>query len=254
MFSDKESENEPAGTFDNFCETQKPTENEIHETIEDIKPIETLNLELKCEFCGYKPRKHAKNQEKALADHIKKCGKKPKETILLNVEPKKQNVVALIQDVEVLKDIGLPLDEQKKKLIEDLEVLKHKFQDITYKPSYSYPETSLETLQRIKNTYIRIISDKAGSSTAFNMIVMGARGMEKITSSLGVADLDGFSSDIRSKDEEILPIIKEMIDLGIIESTAISPEVKLMLVLGNVAVARMERNRIEKNGESAERN
>jgi hypothetical protein len=83
---------------------------------------------------------------------------------------------------------------------------------------------------------------------------MGARGMEKITSSLGVADLDGFSSDIRSKDEEILPIIKEMIDLGIIESTAISPEVKLMLVLGNVAVARMERNRIEKNGESAERN
>lgn len=254
MFTDKENENEPAVSFDEFCETQKPTDNELHEVIEDIKPLETLNLELKCEFCGYKPRKHAKNQEKALNDHIKKCGKKPKETILLNVEPKKQNVVALIQEVETLKDSGLPIDQQKLKLIEDLEVLKHKFKDITYKPSYSYPETSLESLQRIKNTYIRIISDKAGSNTAFNMLVMGARGMEKITNSLGIADLEGFSSDVRDKDEEIIEIIKEMIDLGIIESTAISPEIKLMLVLGNVAVSRMERNRIEKNGESAERN
>ena len=229
--------------FDSFCENQQPSEN-ISAEIEDIKPIEQLNEdELVCKICGYKPRKHCKDKKKALEEHMKKHHP---EINLENNNVKKTHIVDTINDIEEIKDIALPIEEQKKKLIEDITVLQHKFPDITYKPSYSYPETSLESLQRIKNTYVRIISDKAGSSTAFNMLVLGCRGFEKITGSLGVADLQGFSEDVRQKDEEIIEVLKECIDLGIIESTQISPEIKLLMILMNIGVSRMETNKIIK--------
>lgn len=236
--------------FDTFCENQQPSENVTAE-IEEIKPIEALNEDdLVCKICGYKPRKHAKDRKKALEDHMKKHHPE----IYIDKEEKKNHIVETINEIEEIKDIALPIDEQKKKLIEDITVLQHKFPDITYKPSFSYPETSLESLQRIKNTYVRIISDKAGSTTAFNMLVLGCRGFEKITGSLGVADLNGFSEDVRAKDEEIIEVLKECIDLGIIESTQISPEIKLLMILMNIGVSRMEQNKIIKNGGTAVEN
>lgn len=236
--------------FDSFCENQKKEENpnEVSENIEEIKPIENLEEEYVCKYCGYKPRKHCKDKKKALEEHIRKHHPEELNLESNNNNNNKSDIISTINEIEEIKDVALPIDEQKKRLVEDIEVLKHKFPDITYKPSYSYPESSLESLQRIKNTYVRIISDKAGSITAFNMVVLGCRGAEKITGSLGVADLDGFSNDVREKDEEIIPILKEMIDLGIIESTSISPEIRLMMVLMNIGVARMEQNKIIKNG------
>lgn len=236
--------------FDSFCENQQPSEN-ISSEVEDVPNIENLDDEIKCDICGYKPRKHCKDKKKALEDHMKKHHP---EIFLVNKEPKSNNIIDTVNEIQEIKDIALPIDEQKKRLVEDIVVLQHKFPDISYKPSYSYPESSLESLQRIKNTLVRIVSDKAGSITAFNMLVLSCRGAEKITGSLGVADLNGFSQDVQEKDEEIIEILKECIDLGIIESTSVSPEIKLMMVLMNIGVSRMEKNKIIKNGGTAVEN
>jgi len=234
--------------FDQFIENIKEETEETKIESNNLEKIEDLGKEIKCEICGYKPRAHCKDPKKALENHINKHHN------IVNLEPKKQTLVETVAEINNIEDIAIPSDEIKKKLVEDIEILRHKFPDITYNPKYSYPESSVETLERIKNTYIRIISDKAGSTTAFNMLIMASRGLEKITDSFGVADLEGFSGDIMSKQEEIIPILKEMVDLGIIESSALTPEIKLLLVLGNIAVYRMETNRIQKNDEHSGKN
>ena len=68
---------------------------------------------------------------------------------------------------------------------------------------------------------------------------------------LGLGDIQGYSADIAEQKEDFVTVLKEMVDTGVIESTQLSPEVRLGLLLVQVGVQRMEVNRRIKNCDGA---
>ena len=87
------------------------------------------------------------------------------------------------------------------------------------------------------------MSDKSGVDAAFALMLVGCRGAESATSFLGLADISGLSTDVAELREDFLDILREMVDTGVISSTQLSPEVRLGMLLVQVGVHHMERNR-----------
>ncbi len=135
-------------------------------------------------------------------------------------------------------------DEYKKKLCEDLEVLKYKFENvITYRPIFSYPETSINELERQKSLFMRLVNEKASVNAVFESLCFVVRGGEKVTQSLNLVNLSGLTDDLQEKRTEIIEILKELVDTGLIDCCELTPELKLIMLLTNLTIARMEKNR-----------
>ena len=56
------------------------------------------------------------------------------------------------------------------------------------------------------------------------------RGAETATHFLGLGDIQGYAADIAEQKEDFVTVLKEMVDTGVIESTQLSPEVRLGLL------------------------
>ena len=193
-----------------------------------------------CDICGWKPRKHCKDKEKALLTHMKK---KHGEGATQKVTFKEVPVQQVVQDIVDLDFNALNEDAQKQRLVEDLDVLRAKFPDVYKVPIYTYPETPLHTLQRYKNTFQRLISDRISSGVAFNCLVALGKGAERGTAMLGVADLEGYASDLIEKEREIMEILQECIDTNIISVRDIDPSMKLGVLLCNIGINRAAQNK-----------
>ncbi len=135
-------------------------------------------------------------------------------------------------------------DDYKKKLCEDLEVLKYKFENvITYKPQFSYPETSINELERQKSLFMRLVNEKASVNAVFESLLFVVKGGEKVSNSLGLIDINGLTEDLNEKRNEIIEILKELVDTGLIDCCELTPELKLIMLLTNLTIARMEKNK-----------
>jgi len=139
-------------------------------------------------------------------------------------------------------------DEYKKKLCEDLEVLKYKFENvISYKPQFSYPETSINELERQKSLFMRLVNEKASVNAVFESLLFVVKGGEKVSNSLGLIDINGLTEDLQDKRTEIIEILKELVDTGLIDCCELTPELKLIMLLTNLTIARMEKNKCMTN-------
>ena len=137
-------------------------------------------------------------------------------------------------------------EEECAKLFEDIEILRVKFPEIPYTPDVT-PDSSHQALTRAKNTMVRLVSDRSGADAAFALMLVGCKGCESASNLLGLADISGYHADVAEHREDFLVILREMVDTGVIASTQLSPEVRLGLLLVQVGVQRMERNRCSKN-------
>ena len=63
-----------------------------------------------------------------------------------------------------------------------------------------------------------------------------------------MADIEGYSSDIKDNKDEIYPILQNMVDSGTLDVSHLTPELRLGMIMASTLVGRLEKNRIIKNG------
>lgn len=252
--------------FENFVENSKK---DIEVNIEEpeIEVNEIVSLEqldqadgvLCCPYDNYIPRSHCKDKRKAIIRHIKKKHPEKLAEYLRDypeqpkAKPKSQNqkLNTIIEEINDSSKIVESEDERKLKLIGDLDILKAKFPTLYKCPSYSYPESSIEHLERIKNTYTRLINDKLSCKVLFNCLVAVGKGAEQFSDSMNICDLEGYAGNIQENQPEIEECIQELIDSNTID-LEISPEMKLGLCLVNIGIKTAEANKLKKKSISLE--
>ena len=58
--------------------------------------------------------------------------------------------------------------------------------------------------------------------------------------------LDGYTENVEEQKDDIIPILKEMIDLGEIDTSMLTPHLRLMIVMSSIGVKTMEKNNDKK--------
>jgi len=255
-------DNEPL----NLDELNTTAEIEINE-VEEIEPPNDPSppppicedLEFTCDLCDWKVYKNCKDKHRARRNHYK--NKHPEyyaEHFPTRVKkadkqkPQKVNIIEGTADIieqvkSVTTDVGVSEDEQRQKLLDDLAVLKVKFQGVDFNWTHT-PDSSLETLRREKTLFLRIIQDQVCEQSIMRLLVVFGKGAENITSSLNIADLDGYANDIGNAEDELLPIIRELVDTGVINASALTPEMRMAMVMVSLAVSRGEKNKVLRGG------
>ena len=240
---------------------------QLEEQLELDPPIETETVEgesLYCSVCDWKTHAGAKNKYRGLKDHIRK--NHPDEyknlypTKKQNTKNKKQNkpiqkniVLAppkITEEYDKIEDKINDLDEDeiRQKLIGDLDLFKIKFSHIEFGWSYN-STSSVKHLRRQKALFLRVLNDEASTQAVFNMLVVASKGAERLTNISGLADIDGYSNDIKESRSEIYPILQNMVDSGNLDVSHLTPELRLGLIMGSCLVSRLEKNRVNLNGE-----
>ena len=242
--------------FNHFLQESKETES-VDEEVEENNIVSIENLEvsdvLSCPYCGYIPRKHCKNKLKAIQSHIKKHHPDKLNEFLnnnninSNRKVKKENTIEILHQIDESSTIVENEDDKKLKLVQDIDILKMKFPNIYTCPTYSYPESSIDHLKRIKGNYARLINDSLTSKMVFGTVVALGKGAERVTDSLNICDLDGYANNIAENEEELISIIQELMDSDVLDISFITPEIKLAICLLNIGIRTAETNKIKKN-------
>lgn len=200
------------------------TDDNLFENEDEIKNVEDII-------------KSVNEKEEEKKKPKRKYNKKKKEIKIVPTEK-------IVEELEEIQETFMDDDDLKSKLCEDLQILEYKFKDhIKLDLRYSYPETSIKELQRQKSLYLRLINESASVSACFEAMCFGVRGLEKVSNSLDIIDINGLSDDINDKREELCDIIKELVDMGQIQIAELTPEIKLVLLMTNITVRRLEKNR-----------
>jgi len=199
---------------------------------ENIIPQEETHLE-------YKKRLNKKvseftDEEKAhynkLAQKNKRKNEKNEEEIKRNEEEEKLN------------------EEKKVNLYNQLFVLKQKFPDNTGDILIS-KDMNVKTLEEKKSLILQIITQKNSENVVFETLLLCARTGERGMNYFSVDALDGYAENLNESKEDIIPILKEMIDTGEIDCSMMTPQLRLMIVMSSVAVKTIEKNNDKKNSQ-----
>lgn len=257
------------GSFDDFSKELNedkeesvpapPNTIELNSSFDEKKYIEDQilveSIGLNCAFCDWSGHSNAKDKKRGLRNHMRKCSKnpakeqqeipsspvpKPKPKKKMNIEILPPKVEKIIEEVEM---INLSNNEKKEKLIGDLDILKIKFDTIPFHWNYNN-NSSVAHLQRQKALFMRVLNDTAGTQAMFKLLVLGSRAIEKIGDVSNVVDLEGYASDVNSAEDEIYPILKNLVDTGVLSVSHLTPELRLGMVMGSLAISRIEKNKV----------
>jgi len=139
-------------------------------------------------------------------------------------------------------------DEKKINMYNQLFVLKQKFPDNTNEIHID-KDMSLKTLEEKKSLILQIITTKNSESVVFETLLLMARSGERGLNYFGVQALDGYAENVDNQREDIIPILKEMVDLGEIDTSMMTPQLRLMIVMSSVAVKTIEQNNDKKKNQ-----
>lgn len=225
---------------------------EIQETEFNIDNIELVDGEpLKCPFCEWKTHANAKDKKRGLKNHIKKCLHNPKNMDIDNPPPEKTKKVKIDilppkieQNIDEFEMTGLSRDEQKDKLLGDLDILKIKFESIPFNWNYNI-NSSVQHLKRQKALFMRVLNDDMGTRAMFKLLVIGSKAVEKVADLSNTLDLEGYSEDVNKSEEEIYPILKNLVDTGVLSVGHLTPELRLGMIMASLAISRVEKNKIK---------
>tara|TARA_R100001129_G_scaffold23823_1_gene15256 strand:+ start:1772 stop:2467 length:696 start_codon:yes stop_codon:yes gene_type:complete len=139
-------------------------------------------------------------------------------------------------------------DEKKINMYNQLFVLKQKFPDNTNEIHID-KDMSLKILEEKKALILQIITTKNSESVVFETLLLMARSGERGLNYFGVQALDGYAENVDNQREDIIPILKEMVDLGEIDTSMMTPQLRLMIVMSSVAVKTIEQNNDKKKNQ-----
>ena len=139
-------------------------------------------------------------------------------------------------------------DEKKINMYNQLFVLKQKFPDNTNEIHID-KDMSLKILEEKKALILQIITTKNSESVVFETLLLMARSGERGLNYFGVQALDGYADNVDNQREDIIPILKEMVDLGEIDTSMMTPQLRLMIVMSSVVVKTIEQNNDKKKNQ-----
>ena len=227
---------------------------EMEETEFNIDNLQIVEGEpLNCPFCNWKTHANAKDKKRGLKNHIKKCPHNPKNSISENPPPEKTKKVKIDilppkieENIDEFEMTGLSRDEQKDKLLGDLDILKIKFESIPFNWNYNI-NSSVQHLKRQKSLFMRVLNDDMGTRAMFKLLVIGSKAIEKVADVSNTLDLEGYSEDVNQSEQEIYPILKNLVDTGVLSVGHLTPELRLGMIMTSLAISRVEKNKIKKS-------
>tara|TARA_R110002012_G_scaffold294010_1_gene489878 strand:+ start:528 stop:1355 length:828 start_codon:yes stop_codon:yes gene_type:complete len=261
----QKTENEIVEDFDDFVADLQPqkaenvenVEEKLHKNFDIDNIVEVEGQGLKCPYCSWKTHKNAKDKVRGLKNHIKKCVKCPdninfdknleqqkpfKRDLKINIEKTEKKKT----EISVDEEVDLNNEENRLKLLSDLDILKLKFTGINFKWNYNN-SSSFSVLSRQKALFLRVLNDEAGTEALLKLLVISSSGLEKVANITNVCNLKGYANDVADAREEIYPILKNLVDTGVISVEHLSPEMRLGMVMISLGINRVEKNRIESN-------
>ena len=140
-------------------------------------------------------------------------------------------------------------EEQKNNMYNQLFVLKQKFPDNT-SDIHIDKEMSLKILKEKKSLILQIITTKNSENVVFETLLLVARTGERGLDSFGVQHLNGYANNLMDSKDDIIPILKEMVDLGDIDTSMMTPNLRLMIIMSSCAVRTIQENSDKKNSQS----
>jgi len=139
-------------------------------------------------------------------------------------------------------------EEKKNNLYNQLFVLKQKFPENTGEIVIS-KDMNLKTLEDKKSLILKIITQKNSENVVFETLLLCARTGERGMNYFQVDALDGYAENLGEAKQDIIPVLKEMIDTGEIDTTMMTPQLRLMIIMSSVAVKTIEKNNDKKNSQ-----
>ena len=136
-------------------------------------------------------------------------------------------------------------NEARNTLYNQLFVLKNKFPDGT-KNIHIDPEMSITILEEKKALILQMITNKNADRIVFQSLLLLSRTAERGLNYVDIDILDGYSQEVESSEADILPILKEMIDMGEIDTSFLTPQLRLMVVMSGCAIRTLEKNTAKK--------
>ena len=150
---------------------------------------------------------------------------------------------------EHVEEINTEEIEKQKTLYNSLYVLKQKFPENTDNIHID-PDMSYETLNQKKDLMMKIITDKHSHTLVFNTLLLGCRSVERGLNYFEVECLDGLSETTEDMKDDITPILKEMIDLGEIDTSMLTPQLRLGILMSTAIVKTIEKNNDKKKNKN----
>jgi len=207
-------------------------QNNDEETIDEVIEEETAQEYKKklgkkiCEMDDNEKKKY-----NALSQQKKRKTEKKKSEIIEEEEETKEN------------------EEKQQQLYNQLFVLKQKFPENTDK---IHIDTSMtySALSQKKDLIMKVITDKHSHNVVFETLLLGCRSLERTANYFNQDVLDGFADETQEMKDDIVPILKEMIDLGEIDCTMLTPQLRLAIVMSSVVVKTIERNNDKKKNQN----
>ena len=133
------------------------------------------------------------------------------------------------------------IEEEKLHLYNQLFCLKEKFPDHT-KDIHIDKDMSSTTLIQKKDLILKIITDKNSHNVVFEMILLGTRGVERIGSSFNCDYLDGLSETTTESKDDLIPVLKELIDTGQIDVSLLDAQTRLTIIGASIVMKTIEKN------------
>jgi len=212
---------------------------EIIPTIEELKNPNAIENNISTEH---------DNPEESHLDYKKRLNKKVSEF----TEEEKAHYNKLAQKNKRVKEKNEEekqeekLEEEKKNtLYNQLFVLKQKFPE-NLENIHINPDMNIKTLTEKKNLIMTIITQKNSHNVVFESLLLMCRTGERGLDYFGVDALEGYSENVEHAKDDIIPILKEMIDTGEIEVSSLTPQLRLMILMSSVAVKTIENNNDKK--------
>ena len=210
-------------------ESLKNPEKSVHFEVEEVQEVEETHLE-------YKKRLNKKvsdftDEEKA---HYNKLAGRSKRKNDKVEEINKKN-----EEEEKLEN------EKKINMYNQLFVLKQKFPDNTGEIHID-KDMSLKVLEEKKSLILQIITTKNSENVVFETLLLCCRSGERGLNYFGVEALDGYAENVDGMKGDIIPILKELVDTGEIDTSMMTPQLRLMILMSSVAVKTIEQNNDKK--------
>lgn len=210
-------------------------------SIEDLKNPENINLNM-----------NIQEEEETHLDYKKKLNKKVSEFTddekahynKLAGRSKRKSDKVIEENMKNEEEEKLE-EEQKTNLYNQLFVLKQKFPDNTGEIHID-KEMSIKTLESKKSLILQIITQKNSENVVFETLLLMARTGERGINYFGMDALDGYADNLSESKQDIIPILKEMVDLGEIDTSCMTPQLRLMIIMASVGVKTIEKNNDKK--------
>ena len=214
-------------------------DNEQIITLDELKNPEATEM-ISAEITDVEPENHL--------DYKKRLNKKVSEF----TEEEKQKYNKLAQKNKRVKEKNEEeinnekLDEEKKThLYNQLFVLKQKFPE-NLENIHISPDMNHKTLSDKKDLIMTLITQKNSHNVVFETLLLMCRTTERGLDYFDIDALSGYADEVSNSKDDILPILKEMIDTGEIDCSMMTPQLRLMIILSSVGVKTIEKNNDKK--------